>query len=156
MSNSLLHYIYRNIWASLVAQLVKIHLECRRPWFIFWVRKCPWRRDRLPTPVILSFPGDSDSKESSHNAGDLGSIPGLGRSHGEGNCNPLQYSCQDNLHGQRYLVGPWDPKEWDMTEWLSAHTHTCTFLNQQKWFLKSKVGPTKSCFFLHLQTWNSQ
>ena len=35
------------------------------------------------------FPGSSDSKESAHNAGDLGSIPGLGRSPGEGNSNPL-------------------------------------------------------------------
>ena len=38
------------------------------------------------------FPGDSDSKESAHNAGDQGSIPGLGRSPGEENGNPLQYS----------------------------------------------------------------
>ena len=42
------------------------------------------------------FPGGSDSKESSCNAGDLGSIPGLGRSPGEGNDNPLQYSCLEN------------------------------------------------------------
>ena len=38
------------------------------------------------------FPGDSDGKESAHNAGDQGSIPGSGRSPGEGNGNPLQYS----------------------------------------------------------------
>ena len=56
----------------------------------------PWRRDRLPTPVFLGFPGDSDDKESSCNAGDLGSIPGLGRSPGGGDGNPLQYSCLDN------------------------------------------------------------
>ena len=37
------------------------------------------------------FPGGSDSKESAHHAGHLGSIPGLGRSPGEGNGNPLQY-----------------------------------------------------------------
>ena len=42
------------------------------------------------------FPGGSDRKESSHNAGDPGSIPGLGRSPGEGNGNPLQYSCLEN------------------------------------------------------------
>ena len=40
--------------------------------------------------------GSSDSKESTHNAGDLGSIPGLGRSPGEGNGNPLQNSCLEN------------------------------------------------------------
>ena len=42
-------------------------------------------------------PGDSNSKESSCNAGDLGSIPGSGRSSGEGNGNPLQYSCLKNF-----------------------------------------------------------
>ena len=39
------------------------------------------------------FPGGSDGKESACNAGDMGSIPGLGRSPREWNCNPLQYSC---------------------------------------------------------------
>ena len=42
------------------------------------------------------FPSGSDDKESACNAGDLGSIPGLGRSPGEENGNPLQYSCQEN------------------------------------------------------------
>ena len=42
--------------------------------------------------LFLGFPGDSDSKESAHNAGDVGSIPGSGRSPGEGNGYPLQYS----------------------------------------------------------------
>ena len=44
----------------------------------------------------FSFPGGSDSKESACNAGDLGLIPGLGRSLGEGNSYPLQYSCLEN------------------------------------------------------------
>ena len=42
------------------------------------------------------FPGGSDSKVSVYNAGDLGSIPGSGRLPGEGNGNPLQYSCLKN------------------------------------------------------------
>ena len=42
------------------------------------------------------FPGGSDSKEPACNVGDLGSIPGSGRSPGEGNGNPLQYSCLEN------------------------------------------------------------
>ena len=42
------------------------------------------------------FPGGSDGKESTFNAGDLGVIPGLGRSPGEGNGYPLQYSCLEN------------------------------------------------------------
>ena len=48
------------------------------------VRKIRWRRDRLPTPVFLGFPCGSAGKESSCNVGDLGLIPGLGRSPGEG------------------------------------------------------------------------
>ena len=50
----------------------------------FLGRKDPQRRDRLPTPVFLGFPGGSDGKESTCNVEDLGSIPGLGRSPGEG------------------------------------------------------------------------
>ena len=53
----------------------------------------------------VGFPGGSESKESACQAGDLGLIPGLGRSPGEGNGNPHQYSCLENPHGQRNLVG---------------------------------------------------
>ena len=42
-----------------------------------WFREIPWRRAWQPTPVFSGFPGGSDGKESAHNAGDLGSIPGL-------------------------------------------------------------------------------
>ena len=42
------------------------------------------------------LPGGSDGKESTCNLGDLGSVPGSGRSPGEGNGNPLQYSCLEN------------------------------------------------------------
>ena len=45
---------------------------------------------------MVSFPGGSDGKESACNAGDPGSISGLGRSPGEGNGNPLQYYCLEN------------------------------------------------------------
>ena len=61
-----------------------------------WVGKIPWRRDRLPTPVSLGFPGGSISKESACNVGDLVSIPELGRSPGEGKGYPLQYSGLEN------------------------------------------------------------
>ena len=44
----------------------------------------------------MSFPGSSVGKESACRAGDSGSIPGLGISPGEGNGNPLDYSCQEN------------------------------------------------------------
>ena len=45
---------------------------------------------------VKDFPGGSDGKASAYNMGDLGSIPGSGRSSGEGNGNPLQYSCLEN------------------------------------------------------------
>ena len=54
------------------------------------------------------FPGGSDGKASACNAGDLGSIPGLGRSPGEGNGNPFQYSCLEN---------PMDRGAW----WATVH-----------------------------------
>ena len=60
------------------------------------VRKIPWRRDRLPLPVFLGFPYGSAGKESAWNAGDLGSVPGLGRSSGEGNVYLIQYSGLEN------------------------------------------------------------
>ena len=46
--------------------------------------------------LLLGFPGGSDGKEYACQAGDLGSVPGLGRSPGEENGNPLQYSCLEN------------------------------------------------------------
>ena len=61
----------------------------------------------------MSFTRSSASKESVCNAGDLGSIPGLGRSPGEGNGNPLQYSCLENpIERGRSLAGysPWSCK----------------------------------------------
>ena len=98
----------------------RIRLPCRRYRFNSWVGKIPWRRERLPTPVFLGFPGGSagkesacsagdpssipgsgiflgfpggsDGKESTCNVGELGSIPGFGRSPGKGNSYPLQYS----------------------------------------------------------------
>ena len=74
----------------------------------------------------MGFSGGSDNKESTFNTGDLGLIPRLGRSSGGGHSNPLQYSCLENPHGQRRLVGysPWDCKESYVTEQLStAHRH---------------------------------
>ena len=47
--------------------------------------------------ILCDFPGGSDGKVSVYNEGDPGSIPGLGRSPGEGNGNPFQYSCLENL-----------------------------------------------------------
>ena len=83
-------------WASLVAQLVKNPSAMRETWVLSWVGKIPWRRERLLTPVSLGFPGGSAGKESICNAGDLGLIPGLGRSPGGGKGYPLQCSGLEN------------------------------------------------------------
>ena len=104
---------------------------------ISFSRRSSWPRDRICVSCITGrffttepsaasvvknltansgFPGGSDSKEFACNAGDLGLISGLGRSHGGGHGNPLQYSCLENPHGQRSL----SYKELDMTEWLST------------------------------------
>ena len=59
--------------------------------------------------ALQDFPCGSDGKASAYNAGDLGSIPGLGRSPGEGNGNPLQYPCLENPMDGDY--SPWGHKE---------------------------------------------
>ena len=73
---------------------------------------------KLVYVYLNSFPGGSDSKESTCSVGDLNLIPGLGRSPREGHGNPLQYSCLENPHGQRSLMGYslWGCKELGMTE----------------------------------------
>ena len=70
---------------------------------------------------IKGFPGGSDSKESACNVGHMNSIPGSGRSPGEGNGYPLQCSCLENSMDRGALVGysPWDRRESDMTERLT-------------------------------------
>ena len=62
--------------------------------------KCPstdeWLKKMWECGIYMGFFGGSDGKESACSAGDLGSVAGLGRSSGEGNGNPLQYSCLEN------------------------------------------------------------
>ena len=91
------------VQASLVAQLVKDPPAVQETPFDSWVGKIPWRRDRLPTSIFLTFPGGSVSKESPCNTGDLGFLPWLGRSPRGGQGNPLQYSCLEN---------PMDTRTW--------------------------------------------
>ena len=73
--------------------------------------------------AIWSLAFGSEVKASAWNAGDLGSIPGSGRSPGEGNGNPLQYSCLETEElGAGYY--PWCRKESGTTEWLHfTHFH---------------------------------
>ena len=77
--------------------------------------------------AYMGFPGSSAGKESACNAGDLRWIPDLGRYRGGGHGNPLQYSCLENPHGQRSLVGysPTGSKKSDKTQRLSTAQHIC-------------------------------
>ena len=81
-----------------------------------------WKSCSSAGQSMMGFPGGSEGKVSACNVGHLSSIPGLGWSPGGGHGNPLQYSCLENPHGQRSLVGysPWDHKESDTTEQLST------------------------------------
>ena len=89
-----------------MAPLVKNLPAMQETWVQSLGCEDPLQRDRLPTPVFLGFSGGSDGKESTCNAGDLSSIPGLGRSPGGGHGNPLQYSCLEN---------PMDRGDWQAT-----------------------------------------
>ena len=82
--------------ASPVAQLVKNPPATQETLGQFLGQEDPLEKDRLPTSVFLGFPGGSAGEESAHNVGDLGSIPGLGRSPGDGKDYPLQYSGLEN------------------------------------------------------------
>ena len=77
--------------------------------------------------ILQGFTGGEVVKNPPANAGDVGLIPGSGRSPGERNGNPLQYSCLENPHGQRGLVGysPWGHKESDMN---IAQWHTYIYI----------------------------
>ena len=100
--------------------------------------------------LLLGFPGGSDSKESTCDVGDLGSIPRLGRSLGGVHDNLFQYSSLENPHGERYPTGcsPGGPKEQDTTEWLSTaqravgiyHWWIVSFLEWGKWRISLKVN----------------
>ena len=76
--------------------------------------RCPGRWASLVAQMV---------KNPLANAGDPASVPGPGRSPGDGNGNPLQYSCLENPHGQRSRAGcsPRGHKESDMIEQLSIH-----------------------------------
>ena len=87
--------------------------------YLFWCSDCHRLVNGHPVQLgsmsfwhAWDFPCISVGKEFAWNAGYLGSIPGLGRSPGEGNDNPLQYSCLKNPTGQQSLAGysPWGHK----------------------------------------------
>ena len=77
----------------------------------------------------MGFPGGSEVKVSACIAGDPGSIPGSGRTPGEGNGNPLQYSCLENpmVGGAWWVTVHWGHKESDTTERLHFHLYDSMF-----------------------------
>ena len=90
----------------------------------------------------MGFLGDSDSKESTCNAGDLSLMPGLGRSHREESGNPLQYSCLEN---------PMDREAWqtivhEVTESWTQLTHTQLFYTYSLNFIITFQGFGKYFF----------
>ena len=102
----------------------------------------------IQSPLSLDFPGGSDGKASVYNAGDLlGSIPGSGRFPGEGNGNPLQYSCLENpMDGGAWC--PWDLKESDTTERLHFHFHP--LVSVRDWFQDSpQIWKCRNAQVLH-------
>ena len=139
---------YNGEWASLGAQLVKNPSAIHETpvWFI-QVRKVALKKDRLPTPDFLGFSGASADKESTCNAGDLGLIPGLGRSSGGGHGNSLQHSCLENPHGQRSLVG--------YSLWSRTVGHDWTTNHSTEWGIVIFLWPSY-IFTFHLVIINSK
>ena len=95
-------------------------------WSKQWLRQYVQGTGFCPCPLAFQTQGGSDGKESTCNVGDLGSIPGLGRSPGERNGRqPAPVFLPGEIHGQRSLMGysPWGCQELDMTEQLWLHFH---------------------------------
>ena len=100
----------------------------------------------------MGFPGGSEVKASACNAGDLGSIPGLGRSPGEGNGNPLQYSCLENpmdgaawwatVHG---VTKSWTRlSDFTTLQYCVDFCHTLTCIRRRQWHPTPVLLPGKS------------
>ena len=117
-----------------------------------WISDCyqQWKRWRrwcndirfIEIKASSGFPGGSVGKEYTCNAGDLGSVPGLGRFPGGGHGNPLSYSSLENPHGQRSLVGysPRGRKESGTTERLSRKQHKAGVEGSRKGAERLKDG----------------
>ena len=99
-------------FASLLAQMVKICLQCRRPGFTPWVRRIPWRREGLPTPVFLS--GEFHGERSLANCSPVGSAKSwTGLSDGHFHFYAFHYAfvCnslaqKENPHHRHHLAPP--------------------------------------------------
>ena len=115
-------------WMASPTQWTWVWVNSRSWWWIGRPACCSsWGHKGSDTTEQLNWTelSGSSNKESVCSVGDLGSIPGLGRSPREGHGNPLQYSHLENRRRQRSLAGysPRGCKESDLTSWLSTHTH---------------------------------
>ena len=110
--------------ASLGAQTGKDLSAMWEMWVPSLSREDPLEKRQATHSSIRGLVRGSGGKELACSAGDVGLIPGWGRSPGEGNGNPLQYSGLENPHGQRSLVGysPWGRRESDPAVRMSTHT----------------------------------
>ena len=107
----------------------------------------------LTWPIIIWWLSGKESIVTAWDTGDVGSIPGLGKSFGGENSNPLQYSCLGNpIDREAWRTSPWDCKE---LTWLHdracafararAHTHTHTHTHTHD-FLATLLSVTTRCF----------
>ena len=126
-----IHEVYVKQPMGLIIHLklmvASIQVHSKRTTFLYPQALYFWQTFILFCTLLLAmdFPGGSEGKASAYNARDLGSIPGSGRSPGEGNGNPLQYSCLEN---------PMDGEAWEATvhgvtkSWTWLRDFTFTFL----------------------------
>ena len=121
----------RVIRASLWQRILPPRRKLR---FNSWVWKIHLRRNRLPTPVFLGFPYGSAGKESACNTGDLGSVPRMGRSPGEGKGYPLQYSGLKKSMGSQRVR-----QNWVTFTFLPKIINLEIFFNWSLWILISSV-----------------
>ena len=105
LRKSIIFYLFWSLQNSLNGKNFNSLEDCKRHLEYFFAQKDEkfWEDEIMKLPgkwqkavEQKSFPGGPDSKESSYNGGDLGSIPGSGTSPGEGHGNPLHYSCLEN------------------------------------------------------------
>ena len=87
-------------------------MQCGRLWFDSWVGRIHWKRNKLPTAVLLGFSCDSAGKESACNAGDLSLIPWAGKTLWRRERLPTPVSWPGEFHG---LYTPCGHKESDTT-----------------------------------------
>ena len=100
------------------------------------------------THWCVGFPGGSDGKEFAYNVEDMGLIPGLRRSPGEGNGYPLQYSCLENSMDSRAWQATVQGIAKSWTHLSDFHFHLCVYINIYVWFLLLHF----SSFCLHSMT----